>query len=96
MFQTATIKFDSGALLLPANDPYEREVVFEQADAYVRRHGAARVQLGNVELQVTLSHRAGDETCSRCGHTLRAVIFTVAKRSFCGHCADSAVRHHRA
>jgi len=92
MFQTATIRFDSGSLSLPANDPYEREVVFEQADSYVRRHGAASVQLGDVELRVTRSRRASSATCTRCHHPLRAVIFAVAERRFCVRCAEHAAR----
>jgi hypothetical protein len=92
MSQTATIRFNAGSLLLPASDPYEREVVFEQADFYARRHGAALVQLGDAKLRAAHSGRASGVACARCHHPLRAVSFEVAERQFCIHCAKYAVR----
>jgi hypothetical protein len=86
MFQVAKISFDSGALLLPANDPYDREMVFEQADFYARRHGSVAVQIGRAKLRAA---RAGESgfICARCHALLRAVTFQVGERRFCMPCA---------
>lgn len=88
MFQVAKISFDAGALLLPANDPYDREVVFEQADFYARRHGSVAVQIGGAFMRVR-SGGSGD-VCVRCHEGLRSVSFEVGARHFCAQCAKRA------
>lgn len=87
MSQVATIHFDAGVLRLPANDPYERELVFEQADFYARRHGAVRVQLDGGKIRAAHSPVVAGLRCACCHHPLRAVSFQVGERLFCVHCA---------
>lgn len=46
MDQVAHIRYEGGALLLPAQNPYDREIVFEEAKFCARRYGIASMQLG--------------------------------------------------
>lgn len=96
MFQVATIHFEAGALLLPANNPYDREVVFEQVDFYARRYGSVDVQLGRAAMRAA---RCGGETglaCARCGEPLRAVLYQLGERRFCTDCAKRVAAHDTA
>jgi hypothetical protein len=92
MFQIAKISFDAGTLLLPANDPYDREVVFEQADFYARRHGSVAVQIGRAQIRAARSSEPG-EVCARCHEPLRSVSFEVGESRFCTQCTKRAARH---
>jgi hypothetical protein len=92
MMQMATIRFDGGALLLPARDPYEREVVFEQADFYARRHGSVGVRLGRSEFRVARSLTAGVGACFRCHQPLRTVRVEMDGRRICTNCAKQTAR----
>lgn len=92
MFQVATIRFEAGALLLPANDPYDREVVFEQADFYARRHGSIDIQIGRAQMRAACASGRVGQTCAGCEEPLRAVIFQVGERKFCTHCVKRAAR----
>ena len=93
MSQVATIHLDAGVLRLPANDPYERELVFEQADFYARLQGAVRVQFGGGKMRVAHSTGAAGRGCACCYHPLRAVSVQVGERLFCVHCAKHATAH---
>jgi hypothetical protein len=93
MFQVAKIRFDAGALLLPANDPYDREVVFEQADFYARRHGSVDLEIGRAEMRAACGAVRPGMVCAGCHEPLRAVIFQVAERRFCTACVKRAASH---
>jgi hypothetical protein len=89
MFQIAKISFDAGTLLLPANDPYDREVVFEQADFYARRHGSVAVQIGRARIRAARSSEPGI-ACAQCGEPLRSVMFHIGESRFCTTCTKHA------
>ena len=38
MNDVARISFERGALLMPVRDAYDRELVFQEAEAYAREH----------------------------------------------------------
>jgi len=90
MSEVATIHFDAGVLRLPANDPYERELLFEQANFYARRHGTVRVQFDDGKMRVARSTSKAGMGCACCHHALRAVSVQVGERLFCIHCAKQA------
>lgn len=92
MTQIATIRYDGGALVIPARDPYERELVFEEADFYARRHGMVGLQLGRNEMRVSRSAAELGLSCGRCGQPLRMVTFQLGERRFCTRCAKYAAR----
>jgi hypothetical protein len=92
MFQIAKISFDAGALLLPANDPYDREVVFEEADFYARRHGSVDLQIGPSAMRAACSAEPPGMLCAHCHEPVRAVTFHVGERRFCTQCVKRAAR----
>jgi len=93
MTQVATIHFDVGVWRLPANDPYESELVFEQADFYARRQGAVRLQFGGGKMRMVHSTAAAGRLCACCYHQLHALSVQVGERLFCVHCAKRAAAH---
>jgi hypothetical protein len=85
MGQIAHIRYDGGALLLPAQDPYDRELVFEEAEFCARRHGSVGVRLGRTEIRISLA----DATvpCEDCHHPVGLLAFVIERHRFCAHCA---------
>src|SRR5262245_15135373 len=92
MFQVAKISFDAGALVLPAKDPYDRELVFEQADFYARRHGSVALQIGRAEIWAARSASEPGLVCAHCHQPLRTVRFELDEQLFCTPCAKRS-RH---
>ena len=93
MFQVAKIHFHTGALLLPANNPYDREVVFEEADFYARRYGSVDVELGRSAMHAARCNGDAGLACAHCHEPLRAVSFRVGERRFCTDCAKRVAAH---
>jgi hypothetical protein len=87
MGQVAHIRYDGGALLLPAQDPYDREVVFEEAEFCARRHGSVGVQLGRKEMRVSTSAAHVRMPCHSCRQPVGPMSFLVDRRLLCAHCA---------
>jgi hypothetical protein len=92
MLQMAHIRFDGGALLLPARDPYDREVVFEQAEFYVRRYGTVALQLGRADLRAARSESESGLPCSRCHKPVGWIGYHLREKRFCSHCAKLTAR----
>lgn len=86
MNSVARISYRGGALVMPARSLYDRELVFEQAEFYARRHGAARLELDRREVVVRVVGD-GARTCSRCGASERGVAFVAGRDTLCRHCA---------
>lgn len=92
MSQIAQIRSDGGALLLPARDAYDREVVFEQAEFYARREGSVDLQLGHSEMRVSRSGVQGDAPCARCHRPVGLVSYLMGARRLCTHCIRHSLR----
>jgi hypothetical protein len=72
--------FHDGGLVLPVKTPYEREVLFEYADQYARRHGCVRLEIDRRECIVRV--RGGQpETCVSCGHRVDGVAYALGARN---------------
>ena len=56
MNSVARISYRGGALVMPARSLYDRELVFEQAEFYARRDGAATLELNHKEVVVSVVH----------------------------------------
>lgn len=87
MSQVAHIRFDGGALMLPAQDPYDREVVFEEAEFCARRHGSVGMQLGRRQILVSAAPAEARKACEVCRHPVGLMSFVVDRRRLCSHCA---------
>jgi len=88
----ARISFGDGALVMPARNRYDRELVFEQAEFYARRHGKATLELDRREMLVTVLKERNGQSCSKCGQGDGILNFVVGTDSLCRHCAR---RFHR-
>jgi hypothetical protein len=86
----AKILFDGGARLMPAQNHYDRELVFEEAEFFARRHGRATLELGQQAMSIRPA--SDGETCSGCSKSLGSLIFAVGMRLFCRRCARRASR----
>ena len=86
MVQVAHIRYDGGALLLPAQEPYDREVVFQEAECCARLHGTAGVQLGRTQMRVSVSDDV-TVACARCRARVGLLSFLIGQLRVCGHCA---------
>jgi hypothetical protein len=87
MGQVAHIRYDGGALLLPAQDPYDREIVFEEAEFCARRHGAVGVQFGRREMRIRISAADAIVPCEDCHTPIGLLSFLIDRHLFCSHCA---------
>jgi hypothetical protein len=86
MNDIARIQFDHGALVMPARSGYDRELVFEQAEFYARRHGQVRLELDRREMLVSVVTGLATGPCSACGQREAALSFVVGRRRLCRHC----------
>jgi len=89
MGQIAHIRYDGGALLLPAQDPYDREVVFEEAEFCARRHGSVGVQFGHKRMWISLAETR--TPCESCRHPMGLLSFVIEQHRYCSHCAKRAM-----
>ena len=80
----ARIRFGDGALVMPARNRYDRELVFEQAEFYARRHGRATLELDRHEM---LLNTHSEKPCTRCGQRDHILTFAIDGAQLCRHCA---------
>lgn len=93
MKTVAQISFRGGGLVVPARDRYDREVAFEHAEAYARRHGRVRLELNGNTMMIGLNGTSG-HTCSNCSDTLGLLTYDLGARHLCARCVRS-VAHIR-
>ena len=86
MDNIACIQFDGGALVMPACAGYDRELVFDEAEFYARRHGRVRLQLDRHEMLISVVTGRGTTRCGECGQREAALSFVVGGRRLCRHC----------
>jgi hypothetical protein len=91
MTQIAQIRSDGGALLLPARDAYDREIVFEQAEFYARRDGAVDLQIGHSAMRVARSG-GWDTPCMHCHRPVGMVSYLFHTRRLCTNCVKHSLR----
>ncbi len=82
----ARLSFHDGGLFLPVKTPYEREILFEYADEYARRHGCVRLEVDRSECIVRLRGEQ-PEACTVCGQRLDRVTYAMGARTLCRFCA---------
>ncbi|MDX2167138.1 MAG: hypothetical protein SF182_08750 [Deltaproteobacteria bacterium] len=91
MHGIARISFTGGALLMPARNGYDRELVFDEAECCARRHGEARLELGARAILIRAAVDA-PSPCSRCGKPVDRLAFAFGARSLCRRCARQTAR----
>ncbi len=75
MNSVAHLSFAGGGLLLPARDPYERELLVEHVLARARQNGTVRVAFHGRAWSVQLTPDTFTDSCARCGRVLQATWY---------------------
>jgi len=91
MHQIARIRSAGNAVLLPAENAYDRELIFEEVEFAARRHGAAGLKVGGTEMRVTCSQKQRGVPCTRCGTPVRIVSYLLGRRRLCANCAKDTI-----
>jgi hypothetical protein len=90
MRSVAHISFEGGGLIVPAQTPYERELLFEHLEISAKRHGCVRLDVNRAHW--TISLRDGDqEACALCRRGLGSLIYRFEDQTLCGQCARRAL-----
>ena len=87
---TAHISFAGGGLILPAQTPYERQLLFEHVEASAKQHEhvafSARGRHWTIHLKA-----ARLEICARCFRSTHTVAYRGNGQNFCGQCVRRAL-----
>jgi hypothetical protein len=92
MLQIAHIRSENGALLLPAGEPYDRELVFEEAEFRARRHGTVGLQIGAADMRLARSDTEAPVSCAECLQAIGHITYFVDGRSLCASCGRHSLR----
>lgn len=88
----ARISFQGGCLLMPSKNRYDRELVFEQAEFYARRHGTATLELSRRQMQISTANPDAGNICFGCNDQLDRLSFAIAGHQLCARCARKSAR----
>lgn len=86
MKDIARLVFPDGGVVLPVKTPYDREVLFEYADQFAKRHGRVRIELGRTRCVARLC-TGRHEHCASCGCRLDRVSYALSAQTLCRFCA---------
>jgi hypothetical protein len=78
-------------LSLPAESPYDRQVMVEQLVGLLKRHGAVRLNAGRRSWWLTLTQRPIPGRCARCRRPLERAVQLAAGDVACVTCAARSV-----
>jgi hypothetical protein len=86
MMGVAHISFAGGGLIVPAQTPYERELLIEHIEASAKARGSIGLDLDG--RQWTVSSKDGrHEGCASCDRWPGDLTFRFEGRTFCARCA---------
>lgn len=94
MRTVAQISFQGGGLVVPARDQYDRDVAFEHAEAYARRHGHVRFELDGDTMLIGLNGTSGHH-CSSCDCVLGLLTYSFGQHHLCSRCVREAASASR-
>lgn len=92
MLQIAQIRSDHGALLLPAAEPYDREIVFEEAEFRARRYGMVGLQIGSAGIRLTRSQVDTKVLCAECHQPIGHITYFAGSQPLCASCGRHSLR----
>ena len=92
MLQIAHIRSENGALLLPAGEPYDRQLVFEEAEARARRYGAVGLKIGSADGRLTRSKVDATVSCAECLLAIGHITYFIGGRHLCASCGRHSLR----
>lgn len=77
---------------MPAQNGYDRELVFEEAECAARRYGRATLELDRHAMLIQVSSPEGTGSCTGCGQLLSTMSFAVGGSHLCPRCARKPKR----
>jgi len=84
----AVLRSRIGSLVLPADNPYDLELLLQAAAANARSYGIVALTVGRIDMRVT--RREAERTqCTGCLRVAHPVHFLVDRSSLCERCASS-------
>jgi len=86
----AQIRFPQGTRLMPADSPYDRQLLFEEAELCARRYGHARIEIERDMLHVQRAAAGAHLFCAGCAQQ-PAVTFAIGTRRWCQRCAQQVL-----
>jgi len=84
MPNVAHLRYEGGAIIMPAQNPYDREMLLQEAEHCARLHGAVRVQVGAEEMKVMSV--ASELWCDACDEVVGALSCWIGGRRLCVRC----------
>lgn len=86
MKDVAHISFEGGGMIVSAQTRYERQLLFEHAETYTKRHGSVRLDVNRRHW--TISRLDGEgEMCVSCSGWLDRLTYRFQGQTLCGKCA---------
>ncbi len=86
MTNVARLFTQGGILTYDADVPYDRQLLFEDANQYAKRQGSIRLDLDGVHWTVRAS-MVRSPRCTHCGGRVPALSYTDRRRLLCPRCA---------
>lgn len=75
-----------GTLLVPAETPYDRQLLFESVEDSTRRYGTVRLNLNRRDWRISLVN-GSSQRCAECGRSADRLIYAAEDLCVCGGCA---------
>lgn len=76
---------------LPADSPYDRQLMAEHVSVLLKRHGAVRLSAGRRSWWLTLTERAMAGECRQCRRPLERAVELTGGDLACVMCASRSV-----
>jgi hypothetical protein len=87
----AHISFPGGGLIVAAQTPYERELLFEHVELSTKRYGRVRLDLSRQHWTISLKN-GESAACASCSQCVDNLAYRFEERTLCGQCARRALR----
>jgi hypothetical protein len=91
MKDIAHISFEGGGLIVPAQTPYDREVLIEHVEASTRRHGLVHLDINNRRWEISVNADSS-EVCGACSRYPSNSTCQFDGRILCAECARHALQ----
>jgi len=91
----AKVSDETGDMFLPADTPYDRDVLLEHLQAAVRAHREVRLELE--ERRLTGTHGEHAQDCAQCGRAIAqgVVQYTSGLRTLCLRCVRQVLQEEQ-
>ena len=84
--RVATIRAFENAIVLPAADDYDRQLVLQAAQSFARRHGASTLFIGGTQVQLICADVPLRSLCARCHQPVARIAYRLAADLLCAGC----------